>query len=246
MNLHPVVLLFDPPPAQGESGYPIAPLQAQGFDVLPCACLPELYGRAQENAAQAGAPPLFVLAGTQADNCAAASYLRTLYPAAGILALVASGSDARLAQTLQSGADNYCRRNASTALVLASLLRLLWRAGHPGAIAEGLQPPSPETGCWSLLERGWVLGGPRGQRIPLTTGERAFLTTLFAAPDLRADHRQLIDAVNSSYSLISPPTHQARLGLLVSRLRRKFRAHGAEVPLKSVHSWGYMFTGTVA
>lgn len=103
----------------------------------------------------------------------------------------------------------------------------------------------PSLGCWAMLEHGWVLAGPQQQRIALTTGERAFLTTLFAQPGLRASHKQLIDAVNSSYTQDVASSQRVRLVLLVSRLRRKLREHGAEAPLKSLHRWGYMFAGQV-
>lgn len=98
---------------------------------------------------------------------------------------------------------------------------------------------------WSLHESGSVLMAPAGGRIPLTTGERAFISTLLAADGLRAPHRELIDAVNACYAAAAPRTHQARLGVLISRLRRKIKRYGYDLPLKSVHNWGYMFTGRV-
>ncbi len=250
MKFRPVILLFEPQPTGRQHEAAIAQLQAHGFQVLVCADMQNLYRRAQESAEQTDTPLMVMLAGPTADNCVVAAYLRTLHPAAGIVALVDSHDETVLLQTMRSGADNYCQRNASVQLLLATLLRLWWRIGNPGQASAAAAPvaqsaPSAVAGYWVLLERGWVLAGPRNQRIALTTGERAFLSRLFSAPDLRADHQQLIDAISTSYASDSQSNPQARLGLLVSRLRRKFRAHGLEVPLKSVHSWGYMFTGPV-
>lgn len=246
MEFRPVILLLDPQQNQIAPCHQAMQLQAHGFDIAACTDMQQLYGKAREMAGHSGLQWVVVLAATLAANRIAATYLRTLYPVAGILALVASSRVTVLMQTLQSGADGYCPRNASPELLLASLLRLLWRAGNFGSVPQAQGAAGAvAAGTWALLEQGWVLLGPQQQRIPLTTGERAFLTTLLAAPGQRADHRRLVEAVNSNYDPVSGSVHPARLALLVSRLRRKLRAHGAEAPLKSVHRWGYMFTGRV-
>src|SRR5690606_28199266 len=99
------------------------------------------------------------------------------------------------------------------------------------------------SAVWSLPEQAWILASPEGKRIALTTGERAFLMALLAAPNQRAAHADLISAVNEAYKQESVSALQSRLSVLVSRLRRKCAEHGAGLPLKSVHNWGYMFTG---
>jgi len=220
----------------------IAGLQAQGFQVLRCTDALALHQYVLTSATT-HVPPVAILAGTLSENCAATTYLRTLHASVGIVAIVDSTQEAEadVIRLFQSGVDNYCPHDASAVLLGAILLRLLARGGALPAPGSG---PAPNTeNVWSLQEQAWVLVSPDGVRISLTTGERAFLTALLSAPDLRATHRQLIDAVNAGYDLDEPPTHQGRLGVMVSRMRRKFSTHGVAMPLKSVHNWGYMFTG---
>lgn len=250
--LNPIILLFQAKRAGVQTDRRIGLLKAHGFEVISCSQLLELYRSVQANLTQADSRLLVLLAGQHPDNCIAASYLRTLCPAIGILAMLAENDETACLQLMQSGADNYCRRDASFELLLATVLRLLARMGanfslpaNAAELAAVGQPP--ESGHWQLLEQGWVLAGPQDQRIPLTTGERAFMTTLFTQPGLRAEHKQLIAAVNTSYALDADTSRQGRLGLLVSRLRRKCREHGiTDIPLKSLHSWGYMFTGPMS
>ncbi|NYT63912.1 helix-turn-helix domain-containing protein [Alcaligenaceae bacterium] len=244
--LSPIILLLQLRRADARSSHRAKLLQAHGFKVVSCLHLQELYSGVQANLAQAGNRLLVLLAGKQPDNCVAASYLRTLYPAIGILALVPENKETASLQLIQSGADNCCRDDVSFELLLAVVLRLLARIGGEAFTSSAFAEPV-QQGCWQLQEHGWVLAGPQEQRIPLTTGERAFISALFAQPGLRAKHELLVEAVSASYALTVVATgKQGRLGLLVSRLRRKFRAHGVpDAPLKSLHSWGYMFTGPV-
>lgn len=112
------------------------------------------------------------------------------------------------------------------------------------------QPPLPVVtevnGSWSFADQDWMIVNPKGQRIFLTTGERAFLVTLLNAPDQRASHADLIAAVCSAYhALPEANRRQGRLSVLVSRLRAKCIQHNIDLPLKSVHRWGYMFSGRV-
>lgn len=118
-------------------------------------------------------------------------------------------------------------------------------ARDPTPLAAHMPMVVADDHGWSLHDGGSVLMAPAGGRIPLTTGERAFMATLLEADGLRAPHRELIDAVNACYAAAAPRTHQARLGVLISRLRRKVKRYGYDMPLKSVHNWGYMFTGRV-
>lgn len=94
---------------------------------------------------------------------------------------------------------------------------------------------------WQFIDKNWALRCPDGQSIALTTGERAFLSILLSAPFQQATHAQLIDAVNAAYKQDEPRTHSVRLGVMVSRMRRKFNGAGMPLPLKSLHGWGYMF-----
>lgn len=237
---NPVVLLFQPDPQSACRAACVraARLGSHGFDVRHCIDMYQLYQSIGQNCTSPGALIIVLLAGSLGENCASAAGLRAQYPDIGIVALVVSPSQDQLAQILQSGADSYCPKNASDRLLSATVFRLLSRMGR---IDQSQAQARPAHGDWSLEEQAWVLADPTGGRVPLTTGERAFLLTLFNAADLRAEHAELIAAVDACSDAASHATSQARLGVLVSRLRRKFRRHGINLPLKSLHRWGYMF-----
>ncbi|MEO6959441.1 MAG: hypothetical protein ABI081_05585 [Burkholderiaceae bacterium] len=213
---------------------------SHGFEARRCIDMFHLYQSIQRNSASSDGLIVVLLDGSFGDNCASAAGLRAQYPNIGIVALVHSSSQDQLAQLLQSGADSYCPRNASDRLLSATVFRLLSRISRTD---ESRTPPrdSSAHGGWSLDEQAWVLVDPTGARVPLTTGERAFVLTLFNAPDLRAEHDDLIAAVDACSETATHATSQVRLGVLVSRLRQKFRRRGINLPLKSVHRWGYMF-----
>jgi len=250
---NPVVLSFAPKARSASNARlhsRVGELQSRGFEVLRSTTLRDLYKLASEHL-KPDAPAMVLLSREHEENCTAATYLRTLYPNVGIVVIADSKNDETLAQILQSGADYYCLRDSATPLLVAILFRLLWRMGDAAkplarpASAPAVQLPKQAEHAWSLQEQAWVLVSPEGVNIPLTTGERAFLTALLAAPEKRATHQQLIDAVNGVYAQDAPPTHPGRLGVLISRMRKKFSEHGIDMPLRSVHNWGYMFTGVV-
>lgn len=243
----PTVLVLNARPAQVLQHH-VSQLQSHGYTVIVCTDLQALCQSAAQYLGQFNTPWAIMLASSFVDNCVAARRLRGLFPAVGILALVTSGKEGLLTHALRSGADNCCRYSASAALLMATLHPLLARAAAAGlsvfpAAHVASMPEAPEY--WALVERGWVLIGPQQQRIRLTTGERALLSTLVAAPGLRVSHGRLLIAINCSYPGSRRPYHHARLTLLVSRLRRKLRAQGCEAPFKSVHRWGYMLTHLV-
>lgn len=244
MSQIPSIVMFSP--AEGGSSpldheKRVAELRAFGLDVLECKSAPALYAEVQQKLQQ-NAPVVVVLGGGHTENCAVATYLHAMHPSVGIAAMIDGLDDAPAIQLLQSGVDNMCLRSASTALMVAILCRLLGRVSRHEV--GQILARAPSKG-WSLQDQGWVLVSPDGIRIPLTTGERAFLAMLIGAPDMCATHEQLLEAVNSSYAHAEPAARPGRLGVLVSRLRRKFTQHDIEMPLKSVHNWGYMFTGQV-
>jgi two-component system, OmpR family, response regulator len=214
-------------------------LGSHGFEVRRCIDMFHLYQSIRQYSSPDGLI-MVLLDGSFGDNCAGAAGLRAQYPDIGIVALVVSPSQDQWAQVLQSGADSYCPKNASDRLLSATVFRLLSRMGRTDQ-SQATRHDLPAHGGWSLDEQAWVVVDPTGVRVALTTGERAFLLTLFNAADLRAEHAKLIAAVDACSETASHATSRVRLGVLVSRLRQKFRRRGINLPLKSVHRWGYMF-----
>ena len=90
---------------------------------------------------------------------------------------------------------------------------------------------------WSLIEGGWRLVGPTGEGISLTSSEKHFLEQFVGEADKRVRREDLVPE-QSSYAQKS-----RAIDSLVSRLRRKAAEQNIELPLRSVHGWGYSFIG---
>jgi len=102
---------------------------------------------------------------------------------------------------------------------------------------------APQSLKWRLADRGWTLVDPNGVRIPLTTAEREFINRLFATPAKRIGRADLMSASEEG----APDTASASryIDVMVSRLRRKAQQAGVDLPVRSIHRWGYMFTGEI-
>jgi DNA-binding response OmpR family regulator len=243
MQLAPLVFVFSPYPnrALGPEGKSaITQLGNLGFSAWNCTSLRELYGAIQRKALNAHPPCSVILNGSHSDNCNAARYLRTLYPGLGIVAQTPSMAESYVIEAIRSGADVCCARTASSQLLAAMLFRLLQR----DAVSAEVSSAAVDTGrAWALEQQGWVLVSPEGTPVPLTTGERAFVGALINSPEMRARHAELFAAVYGRQQ--ASPERGSGLGVLVSRMRRKFDQQGVKLPLKSVHNWGYMFAAPV-
>jgi two-component system OmpR family response regulator len=239
MRIRPLILLFMPNPDASvpavRQAERLTLLKAQGLALDICG---DLNGTIEQ--ARRIGPDLAVLGGSLADSCLAASYLKALQPRLKVLTLLDPQDESALLQVLRSGADLYGPLHASPELLLALVLGLWKQLGVPEVPQAGILPAA-----WALVDQDWVLSSPDGDRVDLTTGERAFLQTLFLAPDLRARRADLMDAIDISYAAAVGAGKDTRLGVLVSRMRRKFQARGVVLPLRAVHGFGYMFAGKI-
>lgn len=173
-------------------------------------------------------------------NCALAAWLRKQWPALAIVAVCDGHHPADIARQLHSGADAYCHAAGEPELVVALVRRLCGRGSAPDSActssAMGAQ-------AWGLVQDGWVLRLPHGAGLALSPGERAFLLTLLQSEAGQASHARLLAAVNAAYGRRTGDRRLMRLGMLVSRLRRRLAARNAVLPLRSVHGWGYCWSG---
>ena len=116
---------------------------------------------------------------------------------------------------------------------------------HQSVVAGQMQADGqdPKPSKWRLADRGWTLVDPAGVQIPLTTAEREFINRLFATPAKRIGRADLMSASGDG----APDAASASryIDVMVSRLRRKAQQAGVDLPVRSIHRWGYMFTGEI-
>lgn len=191
-------------------------------------------------------PPLLVLTDMEQRSRTVVSSLRALAPETGIMLILGNADEPELAAHFQMGIDIWAPETASAELLVAMLLELArrqveWQARGEQYVSSAM--PSPVPGRWALDEQGWVLTSPDGIGISLTTAERAFLMLLLSTPNKKVPRDLLIQAMHGVYGAQSSDKEYGRLGVTVSRLRRKAEKSGMVLPLKSLYSWGYMFTG---
>ncbi|MGO3870780.1 MAG: DNA-binding response regulator [Alcaligenes sp.] len=219
----------------------IQALAERGYRLIFCPDATTLLQLAQTRGRYAGSVCIAWLGGTLAEICSAAVRLRILCPQIGIL-MQSDATDSAMLQALHSGGDQFCPKNASLELLAASLHSLQRRLMQMPMIPE----PSL-TQEWVLDQEGWTLISPVGISFGLTSTERAFIGRLLREEDRRASHYELMRAVASKTDVITNPPgalHINRLGVLVSRMRRKFNQGGTILPIRSIHNWGYMFAAT--
>lgn len=217
---------------QGFTGAVLAKaLNDHGYNVQCAQGLTQLWQLA-EAAAQMQQPCIFIVSGG-AELPAITMRLRGIHSTAGIVAMLPEYSEASFSQAFLCGVDNCTTTSAGSTLVLA-MTNALSRHLH-------FHPVVPNhDSSWLLVDEAWTLLSPAGESVRLTTTERAFMLALAQSPDAKVSHQELLSCLNYDNEIDSVRVN--RLGVLVSRLRRKFEAKGMQLPLKSLHKWGYMFT----
>lgn len=200
----------------------------------------------RRDATNRGWPGLLCLTGTLNGLTALTLRLRMSYPRLGIL-LLSDWSESALLQALQSGADSLLPISATPEL-LGCYAYSMFRRQLPVTMVANKRP----TDLWRLEQNGWALCSPAGKRFSLTSAERSFFDCLLRHPERQATHAQLLQAIDERGGLAPDNTPASqhsysmaevnRLGVLVSRLRRKFERDATDLPIRSIHNWGYMFS----
>lgn len=162
----------------------------------------------------------------------------------GIVILTASSSTDEMVRCLSDGADAFVTKPFEFRALAASLVSVHRRvSGAAAPVAATPAQDSPAQAAqvapvdWHLADGGWTLRTPCGRRVGLTSSERIVLQSLFDRPNHTVKREILVTALgyDSEFYL------DHRLGMLVTRLRRKVRdSVGLELPLKSVRGVGFM------
>lgn len=171
--------------------------------------------------------------------------LRALVPQCGIVVVSELEDSAQRAELLRVGADAYFPRTV-TAVELQAMLEAIQRRAKSlmgsqtvtmGPVVDNHELKGESASHWVIRDNGWTLASPEGRLIKLTYGEKYFIELLHTSVGKRVSREQLMS------SKVSATTNSRAVDSLISRLRRKAAKAGVELPIKSVHGWGYSFAG---
>lgn len=226
-------------------------LIAAGFTVRVFSQVAELYQHATEALAlfNTNQSVIFLISGGSNESLAALARLRSQYAQLPIVVALPEFNESQVLQALYCGADQYCLQNTSADLWAAVFSTLLRRSKaayekHMAVRPSTLTGATQVASSWKLQDEGWLLECPEGQQISLTTTERQLLKMLFSQPDKRASHQQLLDAISNGDESEEIAVSLNRLGVVISRLKRKAQRVNMTIPIRSVYKWGYMFGAT--
>jgi len=101
-----------------------------------------------------------------------------------------------------------------------------------------LSEKATRSGEWVLNKLSWTLQAPNGTQVELTRSEMALLTALATTDGQAVSRDEIVRNIGQQ-----PETYDwRRMEIMARRLRNKVsEAMGCELPLKTVHRFGYTF-----
>ncbi len=167
--------------------------------------------------------------------------LRNDFGSLGIVAMQSGLTASARVQLLLTGADA-CLSLDIQAPELMAWCHAVRRRNVYAMVAEvpGMQEqPQDHSGLqeWTLRDKGWTLVAPNGVGLELTHSERQLMDAFVRHTDARFSREDLMRDKGLAAS------DSRAVDSLISRLRRKASQAGVALPIKSVHGWGYTFTG---
>lgn len=176
--------------------------------------------------------------------------LRTLVGLGGLVVAPTLHQAEQATELLLAGADSVVAGSTVTHTELLAWKSVLLRRAEGFLRFQELRSESKEEFdqsvhnavselqvIWRLTDGGWRLISPSGVGINLTSSERFFLEHFAGQVDKRLSREELL-AKNSTLT-----QNSRAIDSLISRLRRKMMQKNLHLPIKSVHGWGYSFTG---
>lgn len=196
--------------------------------------------------------PLIVLAGSPDDVAGDARQVREVAASAVVIVLSSDTSMAGRLRAMAAGADA-CYPAPIDIRELAAVLKAWSRHVAPTASTAPTMAPAPVRGAassakpglaaherWRLADNGRVLACPRGRKLPLTASESLFLGRLMISSGQLLHRRDAVTEASAARGA-RPPQTPRNVDVLVSRLRRKAREGGMDLPLRAVRGCGYLF-----
>lgn len=166
--------------------------------------------------------------------------LRNDFGSLGIVAVQSGLSASARVQLLLTGADA-CLAMDVQAPELMAWCHAVRRRNVYAAVgaAQAMEEVQDQSGQqeWILRDKGWTLVAPNGVGLELTHSERQLMDAFIRHADARFSREDLMRDKGLAAS------DSRAVDSLISRLRRKASQAGVALPIKSVHGWGYTFTG---
>ncbi|AYN19278.1 EAL domain-containing protein [Alcaligenes aquatilis] len=166
--------------------------------------------------------------------------LRNDFGSLGIVAVQSGLSASARVQLLLTGADACLALDVQVPELMAWCHAVRRRNVYAAVSAsQAMQEVQEHSGQqeWILRDKGWTLVAPNGVGLELTHSERQLMDAFIRHADARFSREDLMRDKGLAAS------DSRAVDSLISRLRRKASQAGVALPIKSVHGWGYTFTG---
>ncbi|GAA5125407.1 response regulator transcription factor [Alloalcanivorax gelatiniphagus] len=159
----------------------------------------------------------------------------------GIVIITANGGQRQKLRALNLGADLFMVKPLNFSELHRALENLAQRLAQEAAPESRQERHGDGSEGWRLDAAAGRLNGPGESHLDLSQQETALLKIL-----LRGTHQVFNKAALHDLMFTHAPhpdTH--RIDVILSRLRRKARERGIDLPIRSIFGKGVVFTGTV-
>jgi len=153
----------------------------------------------------------------------------------------ARGSEEDRVLGLELGADDYIAKPYSARELIARIGAVLRRGGGEGVAKGDDRTSEVQFYGWTLSLSRRELRSPSGAMVDLTGAEFDLLATFVSHRQRVLGRERLIELSRTRLG----DSSDRSIDVLVSRLRRKLTASGAEPPIVTVRGVGYMFKAEV-
>jgi DNA-binding response OmpR family regulator len=153
----------------------------------------------------------------------------------------ARGSEEDRVLGLELGADDYIAKPYSARELIARIGAVLRRGGGEGVAKGDERTSEVQFDGWTLSLSRRELRSPSGAMVDLTGAEFDLLATFVSHRQRVLGRERLIELSRTRLG----DSSDRSIDVLVSRLRRKLTASGAEPPIVTVRGVGYMFKAEV-
>lgn len=183
---------------------------------------------------------LVLLTGQQVLVRHALAFLRALHPNLPLLVECQLNDADQIVAAFEGGADMVLPVGSPESVWVAACSAALRRSAQtaqPAAVVK-------HDDTWVFSAAMSQLITPQGVKVDLSNQEKVLIELLVRAPGHSVSRKQLMSSVLTDDQAVADRASN-HLGVIISRLRRKFQRTGVSLPISTVHSQGYRFTARV-